>query len=75
VKRSFLACYDYGQGGVWLYIQADSPDEIRRNYPKLTVFEAPPPFWTDELEALAKRHDPAVSQDWAVWLAKLNEPN
>ncbi len=31
----FLACYDYGQGGIWLYIRGESPEQIKRTYPAL----------------------------------------
>jgi hypothetical protein len=60
--KEFLVCYDYGQGGIWLYLKAQSVEEIMRDYPRLTVFEAVPPFWTDELEAIARSHDTVTSQ-------------
>jgi len=68
--KEFLACYDYGQGGIWLYFKARSADEVRLKYPCLTVFESAPPFWTDELETLARSHDIETSE-WVDWLARL----
>jgi hypothetical protein len=38
----FLVCYDYGQGGVWAYLRAETAAEIQAKYPELTLFETPP---------------------------------
>jgi hypothetical protein len=37
----FLSCYDYGMGGAWLYVEAESPEQIQQTYDGLTVFETP----------------------------------
>jgi len=57
--RAFLTCYDYGQGGIWLYIDAPSASEITTSYPTLRVFETPPPFWTENWSRL---REPTVQQ-------------
>lgn len=44
MKRPYLAVDDYGMGGVWMYIDARSPEEIEGLYPELTVFPDPPDF-------------------------------
>ncbi len=31
MKQRYLVCYDYGQGGVWAYIAATSPEKITDN--------------------------------------------
>ena len=36
-KRPFLVVYDYGTGGVWIYIYAKSAEQIKARYPGLTV--------------------------------------
>jgi hypothetical protein len=69
--KSFLVCYDYGQGGIWLYLTAESSEEIRHKYPSLTVFDSPPPFWTDESEASARKADPEKDKFWREWLEQL----
>ena len=69
--RAFLTCYDYGQGGIWLYIDAPSASEITTSYPTLRVFETPPPFWTEELEQIARTNSPTTSAHWADWLSRL----
>jgi hypothetical protein len=38
----FLACYDYGTGGLWWFLKAQSAEDIRCAAPKLTVFDAVP---------------------------------
>lgn len=47
-KRRYLAVYDYGPGGVWLYIWAKSADDIFQSFPELEVVEPEPEHWTDE---------------------------
>ena len=66
----FLTCYDYGMGGVWLYIEADSPEQIHQAYEGLTVFETPPAFWDDEHEAAA-RENLSTNPFWRDWLNRL----
>jgi hypothetical protein len=68
---SFLACYDYGQGGVWLYVRGESPEAIRQTYPRLTVYEVPPPFWNVHYEVVARKADPESNAFWRDWLEKL----
>jgi hypothetical protein len=45
----FLVVYDYGQGGIWAYLRADSPDEIHSKFRDLTVYQSPPK-WMSEAE-------------------------
>ena len=40
--KSFLCCYDYHTGGVWVLINANSKIEIENKYPKLSVFQDRP---------------------------------
>ena len=55
--KSYLVCYDYGQGGVWFYVDADDPLELSRTYPELLVFHPDkPPWWNDEYEAAAGKN-------------------
>ena len=68
--REFLVCYDYGQGGIWLYLDAESPFQIANTYPDLTVFEKCPPFWNEEMEKAARNNN-ANDPFWSQWLKKL----
>ena len=52
--QSFLACYDYGQGGVWLVLDAPSHREAQQAFPGLTVFETRP-SWMSEVQEVEYR--------------------
>jgi len=43
-RRRYLVLHDYGQGGVWAYINADSRSDIARAYPQLEIYDKPPEF-------------------------------
>jgi hypothetical protein len=45
MKRSFVAVYDYGMGGVWLMIEAESAEQIQERYPRLSVVSEGDPDW------------------------------
>ena len=45
-KGYYLVCYDYGTGGLWWLIKADSVDEICSASPQLTIVETVP-GWMD----------------------------
>lgn len=49
MKQPYLCVDDYGMGGIWLYIDANTPGEITDKYPELQVFDAPPDFLSKEL--------------------------
>lgn len=49
MKQRFLVNYDYGMGGVWAFLFAESEEQIRRRFPELTVVHDPPD-WLDERE-------------------------
>lgn len=68
----FLACYDYGSGGVWLYVEAESRADLVKRFPSLTPIDELPTWWTPaiETEMRAKVGDPW----WNDWLSKLPGP-
>jgi hypothetical protein len=43
MNQEYFVLYDYGQGGLWAIVQAESAARIRQRFPQLQVFEAPPP--------------------------------
>jgi hypothetical protein len=49
MKRLYLVLYDYGTGGVWSYLRAESPEQIRAKFRDLTVYDRPP-AWMSEVE-------------------------
>jgi len=50
--KKYLVVYDYGTGGLWWYIHAESAAAITSAFHDLEVFESPPPWWSDEMEKL-----------------------
>ena len=36
-RATFLAAHDYGMGGIWVLIDAQSAEQIERLYPQLKV--------------------------------------
>jgi hypothetical protein len=50
----FLTVYDYGMGGVWVWILADSEDDVRRAFPQLQIVnEAPDAVDVDRIRTLS----------------------
>lgn len=45
--RSYLTCYSYGTGGVWLLLDAPSHEVAQRAYPDLIVFPTHPDWMND----------------------------
>jgi hypothetical protein len=69
---AYLVCYDYGQGGVWAMIRAESPDSINASYPELTVFESPPDWMSgDELDRIRATTTLDVTDERHPFLAAL----
>ena len=56
-QQPFLACYDYGQGGLWAFITAESAREITSAYPELTIVERTPSWVTPEIMRKLPRLD------------------
>jgi hypothetical protein len=44
-KRQFVVVDDYGSGGIWGLITAESADAITRRYPRLRVVTIGDPTW------------------------------
>ena len=55
-RKEFAALYDYGQGGLWVIIRAESAAQIRRKYPQLKVFDGKPSMLDEETLALIRRN-------------------
>ena len=51
MKQKHFVVYDYGQGGLWAFIYADSPQQIVELYPELKVVSEIPAWMTDELRS------------------------
>lgn len=73
MRQPFLTIYDYGTGGMWQYITADSPDQITAKYPRLKVFVVPPDWWSADDEEGIRRYDVEAEPDQV--LKCFTEPN
>jgi len=54
-KQEFFVVYDYGQGGLWAILRAESAEQVRRKYPGLDVFEGRPPMLDDATVSSIRR--------------------
>ena len=71
-RKEFLVLYDYGQGGLWAIIRADTAQQIRDRYPQLQVFEEAPSFLKAGILADLKRKSAVEIDDPPTgWLADL----
>lgn len=67
MKRRHLITYDYGQGALWAFLLAESPEEIRTRHPELTIVEEPPTWMTQE--ELAEIETIDIDRPEGTWLA------
>ena len=44
----YLVGYDYGMGGLWWFVKADSAEEIRKAVSELTVYDEVPDWMFEE---------------------------
>lgn len=64
VKRPFLVVYDYGMGGVWAYVWAESEDQIRDKLDVKIVRELPD--WIVDDESGVRSVDIDQPPDWML---------
>jgi hypothetical protein len=62
MKRPFLVCHDYGMGGLWAFMLAESEDDITGRFPSLVVVTERP-SWMDETEEENLRRTMTVDID------------
>jgi hypothetical protein len=68
----YLVHYDYGQGGLWAIVRADSADQIRQRWPQLKVFDRRPAAMGERVYAEIRGRDvPDLESTDADWLASL----
>jgi hypothetical protein len=70
--REFFALLDYGQGGLWVVIAAESSDQIRDKYPTLRVFDGVPPMLDSAaIEAVRRAGVQHIDDVPTGWLANV----
>jgi hypothetical protein len=71
-KQPHLAVHGYGTGGIWVVVNARSPEEITKKYPELQVFEKWPPFMTQlKYDDIAAKMTFDIDDKPSGWLAEL----
>lgn len=55
-SEDYLVVLDYGMGGLWAVVRAESKDQIGELYPELKVVEHRP-VWMDDTEYESLRAD------------------
>ena len=71
-KQSYLAVYDYGQGGVWVVIDARSEQELAAAYPELKVVHDRPSWLSEpEMNRIRERFHFDIDAPPSGWLAVL----
>jgi len=72
MKHPYLVLYDYGQGGVWAYILAESKAQIRNTFPDLVVHDEPPKWMSaEELDSIRKKMTIDIADDHSRFLSRL----
>ena len=77
--KCYLAVYNYGQGGIWLLLEAPSLAEAQAAFPQITVFETRPAWMSAADEATYRERCERSGFRWNVhspptgWLKQLVE--
>jgi hypothetical protein len=56
-QMTFMVAYDYGTGGLWGFVRAESEEEIHRVYPELVIVHERPAWMTDESYAQMEQRE------------------
>jgi hypothetical protein len=71
-KQSYLAVSDYGQGGVWVVIDARSEEETAAAYPELKVVHDRPSWLSEsEMNLIREQFHFDIDAPLSGWLAVL----
>lgn len=74
-RPTFWVLYDYGQGGLWAIIHADSAEQIRARYPQLQVFGDPPrSLDAAVMESIRRQGARDIDDPPTDWMADLPQP-
>jgi hypothetical protein len=72
VKTKFLVVYDYGTGGAWALLLADSAEQVRERFPELQIVTQWPAWLTGDQERhLRERMTIDIDDTDNVFLAAL----
>jgi hypothetical protein len=66
----FLVVHDYGQGGLWAYVDAASATEIEEAFREVSVVATAPQWLTSDLRAKLDVCDIANPTEWLATLRR-----
>ena len=69
-KTRYLICHDYGQGGLWCYVCAESPQLIEDKFRDIKVFTEKPMWWTAEDQTGLSTYDIDSPGGWLAGFVK-----
>jgi len=70
VKQRYLVGHNYGQGGVWAYVLAESPQQITDAFAYVEVLHERWPWMTDAVLAELPTFDVDKPEGWLATLTK-----
>jgi hypothetical protein len=69
-KTRHLVCYDYGQGALWAYVYAASPEQIEAKFRDLEIVSEVPAWLTPEEQRRLSTQDVDSPTGWLAMLVK-----
>jgi hypothetical protein len=69
MKQKILTYIDYGMGGIFIWVSAESPQQVSMRYPRLQILDGPP-TWMDHKQVQKLESKPVYDID-SDELAKL----
>ena len=69
-KQRYLVLHNYGQGGLWAYVNAKSPAEIEAAFREIEVVATPPTWLTVQEQQKLETYDVDAPAGWLAMLAK-----
>ena len=72
MKKRFLTVDDYGMGGIWQYIWAESANEITKKYPGLRVVHDVPQWLEKEPKLVYREYD--IEDEPDEFLSRMTRP-
>lgn len=74
MTSEYLCVYDYGMGGVWRVVLAESPEAISTKYPHPKVLLEPPDWMSEaKLMDIKARSTVALDDDTDPFLSSLRD--
>lgn len=56
LDNKFLIRYRYGKGSLWAFVIADSAEQVDARFRDIEIYDGPPDWFDDELEAVIQTY-------------------